>query len=116
MTSDSVHPLHTAARSLRESATLRLLSVGVLVLLMQIPIAMIGSLVSERQARREAAVADVSSKWGQSQTLVGPALVVPFAGQPRAAVFLPATLHARGAVDAGNRSRGIFSIPVYRLR
>ncbi|HEV3141864.1 MAG TPA: cell envelope integrity protein CreD [Vicinamibacterales bacterium] len=120
-----------ALRSLRESTTLRLLSVGLLVLLLQIPIVMIGSLVQERQARRDAAIADVSSKWGNSQTIVGPALVLPYTAhvvettpngtrvprvETRAAVFLPNRLHARGAVDAENRSRGIFSIPVYRLR
>ena len=65
---------HAAVRSFRESPTVRLVSVGLLVLLLQIPIAMIGSLVGERQARRDAAITDVSGKWGGSQTIVGPAL------------------------------------------
>ena len=128
---ESDHSLRSTVSALRASATLRLLSVGVLVLLMQIPIVMIGNLVSERQARRDAAVADVSSKWGNSQTIVGPALVIPYTAhivdtapngvqvpriETRTAIFLPKRLHARGTVDAENRSRGIFSIPVYRLR
>src|SRR5579862_4754101 len=131
MDSNSDHPVRAAARWLRESATLRLFGVGFLVLLMQIPIAMIGSLVSERRARRDAAVADVSAKWGNSQTILGPALVIPYTAhfvdatangqqrarvETRAAIFLPKRLHARGTADAENRSRGIFSIPVYRLR
>ncbi|HYM24828.1 MAG TPA: cell envelope integrity protein CreD [Vicinamibacterales bacterium] len=117
--------------ALRESRLLRLIGLGILVLLLQIPVAMIGSLVSERQARRDSAIADVSSKWGNSQTILGPALVLPFTArtveispnglhiprtESRFAVFLPARLHARGTIDAESRSRGIFSIPVYRLR
>ena len=42
--------------SIRSSQMLRLLTLGLLALLLQIPIAMIGGLVAERQARRQAAV------------------------------------------------------------
>ena len=54
---DSVEQL---ASSIRGSQALRLLSVGLLALLLQIPIGMIGRLVSERQERRQGAVAEVS--------------------------------------------------------
>ena len=118
------------ASSIRSSQMLRLLSVGVLALLLQIPIAMIGGLVSERQARRQAAVAEVSSKWGNVQSITGPALVVPYtyrwieasAGgqqitrtETRNAVFLPQQLRVRGSIDTELRNRGIFSVPVYKL-
>jgi inner membrane protein len=63
---DSVERL---ASSIRNSQMLRLFSVGFLALLLQIPIAMIGGLVSEREARRQAAVAEVSSKWGNAQAM-----------------------------------------------
>ena len=124
---DSVEQL---ASSIRGSQVLRLLSVGFLALLLQIPIGMIGRLVSERQERRQGAVAEVSSKWGHTQAITGPVLVVPYthrwtetpaAGQPitrtgtRNAIFLPERLEARGALDSEIRNRGIFSIPVYRL-
>src|SRR5436190_20645194 len=125
-------PVQTGvARVFRESATLRLLGVGLLVLLLQVPIFMIGGLVSERQARRAAAIADVSSKWGTSQTVIGPALALPYTArvvetaasglqiprtEMRTAIVLPSTLHVRGTLDAENRTRGIFSIPVYRLK
>jgi inner membrane protein len=116
--------------SIRNSQMLRLLSVGFLALLLQIPIAMIGSRVSERQQRRDEAVAEVSSKWGNAQAITGPALVVPYThrwisnddkGQPvtrtesRQAVFLPDRLRAIGAIETEMRHRGIFAIPVYRL-
>jgi inner membrane protein len=76
---DSVERL---ASSIRNSQMLRLFLIGILALLLQIPIAMIGRLVSERQERRQAAVAEVSSKWG-SIVLTGPALVLIPIGGPK---------------------------------
>jgi inner membrane protein len=115
---------------LRRSQMLRLFSVAFLALLLQIPIAMIGSRVSERQARRDEAVVEVSSKWGNAQSITGPALVVPYTRQwtetlvpdrpvtrteTRYAVFLPERLRVSGSIDSEVRNRGIFSVPVYRL-
>jgi inner membrane protein len=109
---------------------LRLLSVGFLALLLQIPIAMISDLVSERQERGQAAIAEVSSKWGDAQSVTGPALVVPYthrwtevaAGgqqvtrtETRNAIFLPEQLRIHGTIDSELRHRGIFSVPVYKL-
>ena len=118
------------AASIRGSQMLRLLLIAVLVLLLQIPVALIRELVSERQARRQEAVAEVSSKWGKAQTITGPALVVPYTyrwteaseggqqvirSESRNAIFLPEQLRVRGSADSETRSRGIFSIPVYTL-
>ena len=122
--------LERLTSSLRSSQTLRVFLVGFLTLLLQIPIVMIAELVSERQERRREAVAEVSSKWGNAQIITGPALVVPYThlwteagagGQEvartevRNAIFLPERLHTRGSTDSETRSRGIFSVPVYRL-
>jgi inner membrane protein len=109
---------------------LRLFSVGLLALLLQIPIAMIGGLVSERQERRQAAVTEVLSKWGNVQFIIGPALVVPYAyrwteisaaGQQitrtetRNAIFLPQQLRVHESINSELRYRGIYSVPVYKL-
>ncbi|HUG39439.1 MAG TPA: cell envelope integrity protein CreD [Longimicrobiales bacterium] len=124
-------PVQRRAASIRDSQTLRLFVVGGLVLVLLIPVAMISGLITERQQRRESAVADVSSKWGNAQAITGPALVVPYThrrtgtgadGQTvtgtaeRLAVFLPERLQVRGTIESGTLNRGIFSIPVYRLR
>ena len=116
--------------SLRGSQTLRLFLVGFLALLLQIPIEMIAELVSERRERHQEAVTEVSSKWGNTQIITGPALVVPYThrwteaaagGQEitrtegRNAIFLPERLRTRGSIDSETRFRGIFSVPVYRL-
>ncbi len=66
---------------MRSSQVLRLLTVGVLVLLLQIPIAMIGGQVSEREMRGIEAIEEVSSKWGNEQIVSGPVLVVPYIGR-----------------------------------
>jgi inner membrane protein len=115
--------------SIRGSQTLRLFFLGFLALLLLIPIAMISDLVSERQQRRAGAVAEVSSKWGNAQSITGPALVIPYIHQwqetsagaqvthseTRNAVFLPEQLHIGAVIDSDIRHRGIFSVSVYKL-
>lgn len=123
---NAVDPL---SQSILKSQTLRLVAIAGLALVLLIPIAMIGGLVSERRHRRAAAVQEVSSKWGNPQTVVGPALVIPYThrwtevssgtqvehSQTRHWVFLPERLAARGRIDSQVLRRGIYSIPVYRL-
>ena len=124
---DSVERVMT---NVRGSQTLRLLTVGFLALILLIPVGMISGLVSEREQRRREAISEVSSSWGNAQTISGPALMIPYAhrstetlasGQvvtrteTRTAVFLPKQLTMRGTIDSENRQRGIFSVPVYRM-
>src|SRR5438093_5414145 len=113
--------------AVRSSKLLRLCMVGILGLVLLIPVAMIGFLVSERHDRRDAAVAEVSEKWGKAQTVTGPALVLPYTVRrvevnngrevihtdTRQAVFLPKRLRVTGRIESEMRSRGIFSVPVY---
>lgn len=109
---------------------LRLILVGFLVLLLQIPIAMISGLIAERHKRHNEAVQEVTGKWGKLQIMTGPALVIPYKhrwteigakGQQvvqtevRYATFLPDRLEARGKIESEVRHRGIFSVPVYRI-
>src|SRR5262249_42519115 len=65
-------------RSFRGSPTLKLMIMGGLVLLLLIPLSMVGSLVYEREHRRDEAVHEVAAMWGEAQTLAGPLLTVPF--------------------------------------
>ena len=84
---------------------------------------MIHALVGERQSRRDEAVADISAKWGAAQTLAGPMLVLPYTAvsapgrvEVRQAVMLPDRVHIHGSIQTDSRRRGIFDVPVYRLR
>ena len=116
--------------TLQSSQLARLLAIGVLALLLQIPIRMIAGLVTERQARRGEAVEEVTSKWGRTQQLTGPVLVVPYTHrsiemnsrgvpitreEPRHAIFLPDHLAVTGDLDSESRRRGIFAVPVYEV-
>ena len=119
-------------QSILNSRTLRLLLVGFLALLLLIPIVRIDALVSERQSRAAEVEAEVSASWGSAQSVAGPALVVPYQRpeavpaasgtgeavtlRPGTAVFLPRILDVEGDVESDTRRRGIFSVPVYRLK
>lgn len=119
------NPLEATVHAIRNSHMLRLLAVGLLALILQIPISMIGGLIGERQQRRDSAVSEVTEKWGRTQQLVGPALVVPYThrwedltakvtrSETRHVVVLPKNLRANGKLATETRTRGIFSIPVY---
>ena len=117
------------ANFLRRSPLLRVLLVGFLVLLLQIPIAMIYGLIGERQSTRGEAVKEVTGKWGEAQRVIGPVIAVPYLrrwveeekGQQRVrteqrrVAFLPESLGVEGRVETEIRYRGIFKVPVYRM-
>jgi inner membrane protein len=117
--------------AIRGSHMLRLLLIGFLVLVLLIPAAMIAARVRERRSTRAGAVDEVTAKWGKLQVITGPALIVPYVvrrsevdGNGRRVVreethrltILPETLAVRGQIDSEVRHRGIFSVPVYRMR
>jgi inner membrane protein len=117
---------------IRNSHLLKIMLIGFLILLFQIPIAMINETIDERQNRSDAAEWEVASKWGNSQQIVGPFITVPFertvlrsnrsssdTNQTETVIqyanFLPEDLHIHAKVDNMLRHRGIFDIPVYRM-
>ena len=57
---------------------LRWVALGALLLVMQAPLHQVDRLVDERQQRRDEATAEVTSHFGEPQTLVGPILTVPY--------------------------------------
>ena len=113
---------------LRNSHFVKVLLIGFLVLLLQIPIVKIKGVIKERQQTREEAMTEVTSKWGKNQVLTGPSIIVPYINrsyqaQNRAqsqsgvdyAVFLPESLKINGKVNTQLLHRGIYKIPVYTL-
>lgn len=108
----------------------KVLAIGFLILLLQIPIVKIREVIMERQRTRGGALEEVTSKWGKMQNIVGPTLVVPYIQRwveidkegiehPRSkivwATFLPEALKATGQADCQVLHRGIYEIPVYRM-
>lgn len=114
------------------SVNLRLMILGVMVILFIIPLSMVGSLIEERNQSRMDAVSEVGEKWSQSQTLLGPILVIPYniripksgASQSKEkwdyvteyAYFLPEELTYQVDLVTEQRKRGIYQIPLYTCK
>ncbi|MES2794524.1 MAG: cell envelope integrity protein CreD [Bacteroidota bacterium] len=117
----------------RNSAIIKGVFIGFLILILLIPTGMVQFLITERQERETEAIEEVSSKWGNSQSFIGPILKVPYfqinkleklnaAGEKEVelnkkieyAYFLPDKLEISGKIDPEKRSRGIYDITVYR--
>lgn len=120
-----MEPMEPVKRRIKSSTTVKLFVIGLLILLLLIPLAMVGSLVRERAARRDQAADEVASTWGRSQVLGGPVLIVPYLQHGKdekgravtwvsTASFLPETLKVEGRILPERRSRGIFESVVYR--
>ena len=113
---------------LQSSPYLRIVGLGFIVLVLQIPIGMFKDVIYERQQRRQMAIDEITGKWGREQSIIGPVLILPFEkkilrveddGQTRItrvkdhAVFLPDVLKVRARVESNVLSRGIYNVPVY---
>ena len=104
----------------------RILVVIFLILLLQIPIALLQGLISDRQSLSQETITEITSKWGQQQTIVGPQLVVPYVKRSgsgknvrtelKTATFLPDDLQINGNVETEVRYRGLFEVPVYKSK
>jgi inner membrane protein len=121
----------------RYSTIIKLIGVGVLILLLLIPLAMITGVLSERLQRRNEAVSDITSSWGKEQNVIGPVLGIPYQYRYKTvkeedigggkvqrreveetavamAYFLPETLNIDGDVQTQTLHRGIYDAAVYR--
>ena len=107
-----------------QSATAKLLGIGILALLMGIPLGMVSGLRHEREQRRAEAEGTISASWGSATRVAGPVLAVPHlrivtTEKTRSEVWtwwylLPEQLDANATVRVSTRSKGIYSLPVYQ--
>ncbi|MFY7997154.1 MAG: cell envelope integrity protein CreD [Candidatus Kapaibacteriota bacterium] len=119
----------------KNSVGLRMIIIAVLTLLMLVPVSFVESLIYEREARREEAIKEVSSKWGDAQTIMGPILELPYKTIVRqerqndkgvATVFmeeitdyihiLPENLTVTTVLTPEVRYRGIYEVILYRSK
>jgi inner membrane protein len=121
----------------RYSTILKLIGVGALVLVLLIPLAMITGTLNERLSRRNEAVSEITSSWGNEQNVIGPVLGIPYQYRYRTvkefpaggdkverreveevavatAYFLPDTLNIAGDVQTQTLHRGIYDAAVFR--
>ncbi len=109
---------------LRNSITVKLFSIGIIILLLLIPAFMIENVIRERQYTSENAVTEVASKWGLEQTITGPVITIPYTTLVKDdknnlvtvteyAHFLPEKLNINGSAATEKRHRGIYEVVVY---
>jgi len=112
---------------MRANVALKALIVGVVAGAFIVPLVMIWSVVRDRSRYRDTVVAEVARSTAQSQTLVGPLVVVryrellPAAGRGEAEqvregidILLPDSLRIRSSAGVEMRQRGIYRVPVFR--
>lgn len=111
----------------RQSPTIRLMLIGILILILLIPSGMIQSLIYERQTSHDGAVNEISDKWGRDQTITGPILAIPFLetrigeqGKPYTvktyAYYLPDNLQVSGDMSSEKKHRGIYEAVLYNTK
>ncbi len=106
------------------SITIKLLIIGFIILMLLIPVQMIKNLITERESLRENVEEEIFSKWGNSQTVAGPILSIPYYWYSKddektirhmsLVHFLPDELFVTGEVGTEVRYRGIYETIVYQ--
>ncbi|MHC1729077.1 MAG: cell envelope integrity protein CreD [Syntrophobacteraceae bacterium] len=111
--------------SIRDSIILRMGIVAILVLVLLVPVSFVSGLICERQQTRDYALREVTEKWGQKQTIVGPILTVPVKRTFRntegvltwtsteSVHFLPDSLVVNARLAPEVRYRGIYKVLLY---
>jgi inner membrane protein len=113
---------------LKESVTVKLFFIGMLILLLLIPSSIIDSLITERALRHAEMEKDVSDKWSASQLIQGPVLVIPYKRLAKDRdtsnklimkeiienmYVLPEHLHIKAGVTSETLHRGMYETVVY---
>ncbi|HXT52738.1 MAG TPA: inner membrane CreD family protein, partial [Thermoanaerobaculia bacterium] len=133
---ESVQPPPSEPGAFR--AILKLISLGVLVLLLLIPVSQLLGLVRERKSRQDEVRNELARLWGGEQTLGAVVLAVPYtapagsgglvaknatpgAGAVAAppagwTYFLPGAVQWRGSLAPERRHRGLFEVTLYEAR
>jgi inner membrane protein len=110
---------------IKNSITIKLFSIGIIILLLLIPSFMVEELIRESQYTSEDAINEVGSKWGLEQIITGPVITVPYTtvikddknqliSATQYAHFLPEKINIKGNVIPEKRHRGIYEIVVYK--
>jgi inner membrane protein len=123
---------------MRESSAFKLFVIGFLVLLLLIPLGMVDSLISERGYNKNRVSGEIYSTWGESQTLQGPILTIPYHSyywdyyeekvpdsnhsitkkelkkRIEYAHFLPSKLQIDSKISASKKYRSIYEAVVYQ--
>ena len=111
---------------MRNSVTLKVVAITIMVLLLLIPTEMVKSIIGERETLNNAATNEVGSKWAGPQQINGPILTIPVvyevvnADQKGEVVkywhILPEELKIDGTIQPEKLRRGIYEVVVYKSK
>lgn len=112
---------------IRNSPTLKMVSMGILLLVLLIPKSMVTSLMSERQGRRQTVIREINQKWGKDQLITGPFFTIPYKAyftdendilryRIEHLHILPENLNISGIVEPETRYRGIYEAVLYNTQ
>ncbi len=109
---------------IKNSITLKLISITILILLLLIPSSMIKSIIEEREMLNNDAIQEVSAKWAENQLFTGPILTIPLEYESvlkdeKSKIIhylhiLPEDLIINGMLDPESLRRGIYEVVVYK--
>ncbi len=118
--------------SLKHNIYFKVGTIVLIGLILLIPTSMIKSLINEREDTQIDAIREVSSKWGEEQTLTGPFITIPYTRYVKEfskkdsvyktkairsyAHVLPSELNITGDMMPERRYRGIYEIVVYNSK
>lgn len=112
--------------SFHRKLSFKLVTIGVLLLILLIPKMMILSLINERSINAENAISEVMSKWSNDQLITGPILSIPYKKSVynkkndaykeviETATFLPKELKINGQINPEKLYRSIYDVVVYQ--
>lgn len=116
-------PLERVNTWIKNSVTLKLITVTILMLLLLIPTSMVESIIRERESLNNMATMDVSSKWAERQEINGPVLSIPliyeYENEEKTYTatkywhILPNKLDINSTIEPKTLKRGIYEVVVY---
>jgi inner membrane protein len=108
---------------MKSSVSLKLFTIGFIILILLIPSSMIQSIIYEREGLRREAIYEVSNTWSNAQVVAGPILTIPVETvrvidnktytQRHQIHILPTDYNVNGTLNSKTLSRGIYQIVVY---
>ena len=119
-------------KNLKTNIIFKVAIIIIIALLLLIPTKMLKDLIRERENIQISAINEVSEKWGESQTITGPFISVPYDKYVKQFSnkdsvekiiklkkwlhFLPHDLTIGGDISPEKRHRGIYEIVVYESK
>ena len=118
-------PTKNFGERIKNSVSIKIATITVLVIILLIPMSMIKSIIKERELQREKAIKEVSNKWAGNQTVLGPVLTIPVIYEvspnlvPNNQVtkyihILPEKINYKTKIEPKKLNRGIYEIVVYQ--